>query len=336
MQVLLLEKKMPCSGDSHAAGAFLSPKMSLPSAYKSYLNTAFCYSLSFYQEYFPELLKACGLLKLPLDEEDRERLARYEPFMQVDYKKVKEHYFFPQAALISPCKLIDAMLFDIRLKTAYQIENIAYHDKHWYVDNFKAKNLILATGSAPLVFDLPYLGVKKVGGYRYDVSFDAMQTLQHNIHRELSFSTYHDNRVIIGATHIHTAIDLKEAAYHDSEGLLTKAAQILPLNGLKILETYTGYRASTRDYFPIVGKVIDHTKTLKHYPYIQKGSKVPEKKYHYFPNLYIHTALASRGFVFAPYNAKLLADAIIDKSEIPSTLTTTRLFLKWARRGRID
>jgi tRNA 5-methylaminomethyl-2-thiouridine biosynthesis bifunctional protein len=334
MRVLLLEKRHICSGDSYAAGAFLSPKMSLPSPYKSYLNSAFHYTLSFYQHHFPQLLQQCGLLKLPLDERDKERLKRYESSMQVTYKKEKEAYFFPEAGLINPSQLIHAMLLNIEVKEQYKIERIDYHDTRWIVDTFKTKNLIIATGSAPLVFDLPYIKMKKIGGYRYDVSFDKMQTIQHNIHRELSFSAYHDNRVIIGASHIRGDVNLQEAAYCDSEGLLTKAAQIHPLSHLKILNTYSGYRASSRDYFPILGKVIDPIKTLSCYPYIQKGSRVPDTKYHYFPNLYIHTALASRGFVFAPYNAKLLADAIINQTELPPTLTTTRLFLKWAREKK--
>ena len=332
LKVLVLEKNTIASGDSHAAGAFLSPKMSKPSAYKSYLNTAFLYTTSFYKEHFSHLFKECGLLKLPLDEADKKRLKSYEPFMEVAWEKRGDDYFFPEAGLIEPQALIHAMLEDIEVKEHHETKHIAYHDRCWQVDSFSATHLLFATGSAPLAFDLPYLRQKKVAGYRYDVNYHDMQTLTYNIHRELSFSHYHDNRVIIGATHIQGEIDLENAAMCDSQGLLEKAASIHPLKELKILKHYTGYRASSFDYFPILGSIIHHDKTLQAYPSIKTGTKVPSQKYPMFPNLYIHTALASRGFVFAPYNAKLLADLILDATPIDTKLSPHRLFIKWARK----
>ncbi len=331
LKVLLLEKNTIASGDSHAAGAFLSPKMSKPSAYKSYLNAAFIYSLSFYKEHFPQLLARCGLLKLPLDEADKSRLQSYEPFMEITWEKREDDYFFPQAGLINPQALIQAMVEDITLKEHYETKQIRYHDS-WHVDQFSATHLILATGSAALPFDIPYLKQKKVAGYRYDVSYHDMHHLKHNIHRELSFSHYHDDKVIIGATHMRGEVDLDDAAYHDREGLLEKASSILPLKGLKILKSYTGYRACTLDYFPILGALIHHDKTLQSYPGIQTGARVPSKHYHMYPNLYIHSALASRGFVFAPYNALLLANHIVDDIPIDAKLSPQRLFIKWARK----
>lgn len=333
LKVLVLEKNSIGSGDSYAAGAFLSPKMSKPSPYKTYLNDAFNFSLSFYKEHFPELLQQYGLLKLPLDEEDKKRLKSYESFMTVDWEKRGEDYFFPKAGLISPQALFKAMLTDIKVIENYTYHDISYHDNRWQIDDFSALHLIIATGSDELPFDLPYIKRKKVGGYRYDVSYHDMQKLTHNIHRELSFSHYHDDKIIIGATYIRGDVDLEKAAYHDSEGLLEKAKSVKPLENLNILKNYTGYRSATNDYFPIVGKVIHHDKTLETYPYIKKGSKVPSEKFITYLNLYIHTALASRGFVFAPYNAMLLAELIVENKEIDERLSPVRLFRKWTRKG---
>ncbi|HIP46295.1 MAG TPA: FAD-dependent oxidoreductase [Campylobacterales bacterium] len=331
LSVLVLEKDTICSGDSYAAGAFLSPKMSKPSPYKTYLNDAFHYSLGFYKEHFPFALEQCGLLKLPLDEADKKRLKSYEEFMTIEWEKKGEDYFFPKAGLIEPQSLIKAMLKDIDVIEDFTYHDITYVDK-WKIDDFTAIHLIIATGSSELPFDLPYLNTKKVGGYRYDVRYHDMQTLEHNIHRELSFSHYHDHKVIIGATHIRGDVDLEDAAYHDNHTLLEKANTIQPLKNLNILKTYTGYRSATNDYFPIVGKVIHHDKTLEAYPYIKKGSKVPSEEFISFPNLYIHNALASRGFVFAPYNAMLLAELIVEGKEIDERLSPVRLFRKWARK----
>jgi len=75
-KVLLLEKDIICSGGSSAAGAFLSPKLSKPSAYKDYINDAFDYSLKFYEDNFPHIFKRCSLHKFPHDREDFKRLKR--------------------------------------------------------------------------------------------------------------------------------------------------------------------------------------------------------------------------------------------------------------------
>ena len=330
LKVLVLEKNTICSGDSYAAGAFLSPKMSKPSPYKTYLNDAFLYSLSFYKKHFPHLLQQCGLLKLPLDDPDKTRLKSYEPFMSVKWEKRGDNYFFPEAGLIEPKTLLQAMLKDIDVKEHYQHHDISYNDA-WQVDNFTAKHLIIATGSSKIPFDLPYIKPKKVAGYRYDVNYEKMENLDHNIHRELSFSHYHDNKVIIGATHIRGDVNVEESAYHDSEELLKKANSIQPLANLKILKQYTGYRASMRDYFPVLGEIIDHEKTLISYPSLKKGSRIPSERFSLYPNLFIHTSLGSRGFVYAPYNANLLANLILERQEIETKLTPTRLFLKWVR-----
>jgi len=84
----------------------------------------------------------------------------------------------------------------------------------------------------------------------------------------------------------------------------------------------------TFDYFPIVGKLIDSKTTLQKYPYIKKGTKVPPSKYIYHDNIFIQTALGSRGFVYAPYNAKLLVEFIINKKEIFEKFSPVRLFKK--------
>ncbi len=305
--------------------------MSKPSPYKQYLNDAFTFSTAFYKTHFKALFHQCGLLKLPLDDADCKRLKSYESYMDIRWQKKEDAYFFPDAGLINPTQLIHKMLSEVIVKEHYQVQHISYHDS-WHVDRFDAPILILATGSSPLAFDIPYLQTKRHGGYRYDVHFKEMQQLTTNIHRELSFSCYQDKKVIIGATFIRGDESLTEAAYHDSYKLLQKAATIKEMRDLKIIKYYTGYRISSRDYFPILGSVIDHQKTLMRYPSIKKGTRIPTDKYSLFPNLYIHTALASRGFIFAPYNASLLADMILEQKALPQYLTTQRLFRKWAQK----
>ncbi len=333
LKVLVLEKNSICSGGSNAAGAFISPKISKPSPYKDYLNRAFLFSTNFYKQNFPDLFNQYGLIKIPLDEKDRQRCKTYEPFMQTEWKYLKEegNYYFTQAGFIPPVKLCKALLKDIEVKENYLVKSLTYKT-NWHIDNFEARNIIFATGSDKLLMNLPYIKTKNISGYRYDTKFQNMEKLKHNYHKDLSISAYYKNRVMIGATHIISTSSLEKDAQQDSKNLLEKAKKIMPLEDLEILKYYTGERNATLDYFPIVGKVIDHEATLIKYPYIKKGSKVPSKNFINYPNLYIHSALASRGFVFAPYNAKILTDLIIEKKDIDNRLNLNRLFIKWSRK----
>jgi tRNA 5-methylaminomethyl-2-thiouridine biosynthesis bifunctional protein len=89
-------------------------------------------------------------------------------------------------------------------------------------------------------------------------------------------------------------------------------------------------RSGSRDYFPVVGKVIDSEYMLSRYPKIKRGLKRFEFKY--INNLYVLNGLGGRGFVLAPLLSKWLIEHIIDGSAIDKRVEPDRLFLKWARR----
>jgi tRNA 5-methylaminomethyl-2-thiouridine biosynthesis bifunctional protein len=98
---------------------------------------------------------------------------------------------------------------------------------------------------------------------------------------------------------------------------------------LKLKKTYCGMRAGSKDYFPLVGRVIDVPYMLENYPTIVRGAK-PELKY--VDNLYVLNGLGGRGFVFAPLMAKLLAEHIIEDKALDKRVNPDRLFLKWCRK----
>ncbi len=335
MNVLVLEKSHICSGGSAAAGAFLSPKISKPGPYKAYLNTALSYSLKLYETHFSDLLHKNGLYKLPLDEEDMLRCVSYEPYIDIAWQKRQGGYFFPDAGIIDPRQLCRRMLEGITTHDGYHVRSIRHDGDVWIVnDTYRARYLILATGSDTNMLPLAWLRRKKIGGYRYDVRFDGMGNLAYNMHKDISISTYlpETDKVIIGATHIRKPVDLQHAAEYDSYRLIEKAQEMMRLPNLQRLASYSGYRSFSFDYFPILGAVVDAEKTLKTYPYIQKGTRVPFERYCYYPNLFIHTALGSRGFVFAPYNAMLLTRSILQKGSIDPPLLPATRFRKWAQR----
>jgi len=88
-------------------------------------------------------------------------------------------------------------------------------------------------------------------------------------------------------------------------------------------------RAGSKDYFPLVGQVIDVPYMLETYPAITRGTK-PKLKH--INNLYVLNGLGGRGFVFAPLMAKILAEHIVESKELDKRVNPDRLFLKWCRR----
>jgi len=304
------------------AGAFLSPKLSKPSRYKNYLNTALEFSLDFYQKNFPSTFKRVPLHKHPKDSHDWQKLQSYQEFIEFDYEKKQNHYILNFAGIVDPKELCYALL-----------ENITYHEntKIQSLEEFKDCNIIITHPNQTYVKE-PYLKTKNIAGYRYDVRFDNFEKKDFNSHKDVSISCYFKNKVAIGATYIKNPLNLKQLAQDDSFELLQKAKEFFDMPNLEVLDIFTGYRNMTYEFFPILGALIDSKQTLKNYPYIKNGSKVPLQKYSFHQDIYIHTALGSRGFVYAPYNAKLLVDAITSSTQIPKELSTQRLFLRWCQK----
>jgi tRNA 5-methylaminomethyl-2-thiouridine biosynthesis bifunctional protein len=88
-------------------------------------------------------------------------------------------------------------------------------------------------------------------------------------------------------------------------------------------------RSGSKDYFPLVGNVIDVPFMLETYPKILRGAKPPLK---YIEKLYVINGLGGRGFVFAPLMAKWLAASIVEAKETDKRVNPDRLFLKWCRK----
>ncbi len=332
LKTLILDKNKIENSSSMAAGAFVSPKISKPSYYKEYINKAFFYTTKFYKKNFSDLFYESGLLKFPLNEEDKHRLNSYEPYLSdLEFKKLGENYLFLEAGIIEPLHLIQRLIHNSQLIEHYDIGSISY-EKEWRVDRFRSKYIFIATPNIPKEFHLEYLKLKSIGGYRYDVVFENMQTQKLFLHKDISISPYCYGKIIIGATHIKESVDLVKAAKRDTHHLIKKAQSFYKMSDLKVLDIKIGYRVSTFDYLPIIGRVVDEKKTLKLYPYITGGTKVPSSKFCYYPNLFIHTALSSRGFVTALYNSKLIVEYILKDKAIDDKLTTVRLFKRWARK----
>ena len=139
-----------------------------------------------------------------------------------------------------------------------------------------------------------------------------------------------DGIIKLGATH---EKDVKEPVpCQEAQALILKekASSLIDTSDLELKEVFCGMRAGSKDYFPLVGKVIDVPFMLEKYPAIMRGAK-PEMKY--VDNLFVSNGLGGRGFVFAPLMAKVLAECIVEAKEIDIRVNPDRLFLKWCRKS---
>jgi tRNA 5-methylaminomethyl-2-thiouridine biosynthesis bifunctional protein len=113
-------------------------------------------------------------------------------------------------------------------------------------------------------------------------------------------------------------------------GLMEKAATLVDLGGFVLKETFCGMRSGSRDFFPVVGRVVDAKLMLDEYPQVRRGAKVPLE---HIGGMYILNGLGGRGFVWAPLMAKWLSELIIEDKPITDAVNPDRLFLKWARKN---
>jgi glycine/D-amino acid oxidase-like deaminating enzyme len=134
--------------------------------------------------------------------------------------------------------------------------------------------------------------------------------------------------VKIGATHRRNCPQCKENPKETAE-LLNKAAEIVQLEG-EVVEVKGGFRAGTRDFFPVVGPILDWEETLRLNPKIVKGE--PLRTPISYPDLYIINGMGGRGFSNAVLTARLLLDHISKGTSILDRLHPARLLIKYARR----
>jgi len=352
-KVAIVDREGVAGGASGVAGAFLSPLPGKRNTYNSFVNEALNFSIDFYEKLTPESITKRGVLRVANHNFTKEKLEDnsidYEYFDNKKLKKISQDfteidgYFYKNAAVINPLSICHKMIekCDFFLK---DIKELSFKDDVYMVGDIKAKNIILAQGVSKALLEHPYVEISPIFGLRIDAKTSTK--VPFNIHKSISISTTKENGIVaIGATHERhdgattecTTTCSKCFFYVDKEQeqiqtLLTQAKELIKLEDLKVLKTYKGARASIKSYFPVIGKIVDNEASLKEYPSIKNGTKIPQNLLKYHPNAYIINALGSRGFVFAPFLAKSLSEHILNKTQIANEISTQKLFYKRARK----
>jgi tRNA 5-methylaminomethyl-2-thiouridine biosynthesis bifunctional protein len=138
-----------------------------------------------------------------------------------------------------------------------------------------------------------------------------------------------DGIIKLGATHEREIKTSQKCEDAQALKLQEMASSLVDTSDFELLKSYCGMRAGSKDYAPLVGKVIDIAQMLENNLRISKGG-TPELSY--MKNLYMLNGLGGRGFVFAPMLSKMLAEHIVEGKEIDKRVNPDRLFYKWCRK----
>lgn len=353
-KIAVIDKESIAGGGSGAAGAFLSPLPGKENPYNSFVNNALEFSLKFYEELTPKALNKRGVLRVANNNFDDEKLQSNS--MKSNFLNTKElqnisqnftqinGYFYENAAILDPHKVCEALIKECDFYKK-DIKELIFEDGFYIFENFKAKNVILAQGAIKPLVKTPYIEISPIFGVKIDIK--TTTKVPFNIHKSISISTNkNDGTVAIGATkERHDTAKMECLTTCDKctfyvnteqgqiETLIREANELIKLEDLEIAKIYRGARATIKSYFPVIGEVVNFDESLKKYPSIRNGTKIPPNLLEYFPNLYIINAIGSRGFVLAPYLAKILGEHILNAAPIPKEISTQKLFYKAARKN---
>jgi glycine/D-amino acid oxidase-like deaminating enzyme len=321
-------------GASGAAGAFLSPLLGKPNSFKELVTNSLQYSTKLYLENFPKFIDNSGTTRIPKDQNDAKKFESYKSYMDFEYEKDSDGYYFPVGSVVDSYSICKYLSKNTPKQMDTKIVDIKYDNNMWILnDQFCTKHLILTTGYELDILDQEYMQIRPVWGRRIEVQ--TTTTILYNYHKSCSISRSQDGIVSIGATHHREKIAVEDIEQNHQE-LLDKANEIMPLKDPKIVADHVGARASSYDYFPVVGSVIDMKKTLKKFPYLIHGTHVLENRFERYSNLWVLNGVGGRGFVLAPYLAKQLVENIIHNKPIESDLKSERLFLRYVKKLKKD
>ena len=343
---------------SGVAGGFLSPLLGKPNKFKELVTKSLSFAVDFYKSLDENLIVQKGVLRVPKDDEDRLKFDVYKKHFDFDCEEKEGGYFFKIGSQVFSYDMCKKLTENIDKIFNYDVKHICKKEDFWIInDEIKTKNLILTTGSDIKLIHEEYINIRAVWGQRIDIS--TTTCIDFNYHKECSISTSYEKqdddlyKVSIGATHhrFDNSLEEKYRAFEnpsldnlanigytnelykkDTLELLDKANNIRALADVKVLKTYFGARASSFDYFPLVGSLIDSKETLNMFPYLKSGTHVKSDRFTRHKNLFVLNGVGGRGFVLSPYLAKKLVDFIKEKDTLEDEITVDRLFKKWVRR----
>jgi len=278
--------------------------------------------------------------------------------MDFDFKIFENGYFFDIGSVIKPYEVCKALAKNVEKLFDYEVVQIEQKNDIWQINKkIEAKKLFLCTGANISLIKEPYFNIRAVWGQKIDVLSSTKVDI--NYHKECSVSKSivqnEKNLISIGATHNRFNQDIKDTSYNlklkninkqkhnektleimlkDTYILLKKANDIKKLEDIEVVDVKIGARASSIDYFPTVGELIDSKKSLEKYPHIKNGTHIKNENLEVFKNIYTLNGVGGRGFVLSLYLASNLVEFVINNKKLDDNITNYRLFSRYVRRQK--
>ena len=360
--ILLIDRNSDVGqGASGAAGAFLSPLLGKPNKFKDLVVKALKFSTNFYLENIPQEITNCGVVRIPKNNEDREKFESYKPYMDFPYEEEGEGYFFDIGSQINSYEACKILSEDVEKLLNHDVFNLKKDEKSWIIDRkIRAKKVILTTGADVELVGENYFDIRAVWGQKIDIY--TTTCIDKNYHKacSISHSKFIEKKgkylVSIGATHHRLECDTKdcnlcikganinrttshsyslETSNSDTKELLEKANDIMALDNVEVCGLKVGARASSADYFPMVGKLVDSKKTIEKYPHLVNGSHIKNEMLLTHDDIYTLNGVGGRGFVLSPYLAFNLVESIVNNNILDEEIITHRLFKRWVKKYKL-
>ena len=360
-KVTLLEKEsMIGQGASANQQAVLFPKLSaFRSPLTEFMLSAFLYAQSTYKIILEQhsLGDLKGALALPYNIKEGKAQKSLESWLSLypelgllinadeasslaGIRITTDCLYIPNSGWIDSPALCQLLINDenISLINKVEINSFNYEDEQWLMGQYKASVLILANGYKIAQFtETNNLPIKAIRG-----QMTSILTTKES--RELKIPVCAEGHVlpaIAGVHHLGATYELgctsSVVNSEDDKLNLEKLERMTDQScwSKVVAGNWTGVRASTPDYLPLVGPIAKAEEFLVQYAGLESNSKRwIAKEASYYPNLYAFAGFGSRGLTTIPLSAEWLAALINNElSAAPRNLLQALAPSRFLRRN---
>ncbi|QNH64765.1 bifunctional tRNA (5-methylaminomethyl-2-thiouridine)(34)-methyltransferase MnmD/FAD-dependent 5-carboxymethylaminomethyl-2-thiouridine(34) oxidoreductase MnmC [Proteus vulgaris] len=278
-----------------------------------------------------------------------------------------EGLFYPQAGWLSPTELTTQVLkhaqqLGLKLQFNHQVTQINAQDTFWclnithhneqHVTHFQSKHdcIILANGHR--ITDFTQCGKLPISAVRGQVSHIPTTENLSKLGTVLCYDGYFtpvdpkDNLHCVGASFRRDKLDLEVSRQEQEDNqwhlthCLSEAKWTQDIDFSQNLAR-VGIRCTIRDHLPLLGEVPDFERLVveyKHLDRFKRRRKIPSLA-PAFHQLYVFSALGSRGLCSAPLSAEILASQIFDEpfpveDNVLNALHPNRFWVRALLRGK--
>ena len=339
--VIVFEQDAIASGGSGAAGAFINPKISKAGELKELIEEAYVYSLDFYVKHFNKHTTTAPLLHISKYEDDNAKVEYFKEHTQFRTSKMPsylkerltEHALSFSSVLLKDNAIVEAndiceeMLEGVDLVYEKVLKPV-YKDGFWHINKIKAKKIVLCTGAYEEIFKEDHIALRRIYGQRCEVKSSTFMPA--TLHHHISISATKKNGAIaIGASHYLNEEEMPSGE-EGAQQLLELANKSLVLEDIQVQNVLTGMRAGSNDYLPLLGPLVDTSKSLALDERALEGNKKAELVYH--KEVYMMNGVGGYGFVLAPYLASLLSQYLVNAKALPEYLEPKRFYYRYTKK----